>query len=100
MTPKYCQNCGTKSALATAKFCAVCGTPFAGGIKSLSSIHPSRQLDEEGSDITHVPQIDKLDCEYAESDVAEYQGFQAGAAFSILPDGMNAPKKFKPRRLS
>lgn len=95
---KYCSNCGTKSAMPTAKFCAVCGTPFAGA--AFAAKIPARQFDEEGSDITHVPQLDKLDCEYSESDVAEYQGFQAGAAFSILPDGMNAPKKFKPRRLS
>jgi len=99
MHPKYCSNCGTKAAYSTAQFCSSCGKPFASAAFAASK-NPTRQLDEEGSDITHVPQIDKLDCEYAESNVAEYQGFQAGAAFSILPDGMNAPKKFKPRRLS
>lgn len=99
MNPKYCSDCGQQSPLPTAKFCFSCGKEF--GVSYMSKAKtPARQLDEEGSDITHVPQIDKLDCEYSESNVAEYQGFQAGAAFSILPDGMNAPKKFKPRRLS
>lgn len=100
MTPKYCSNCGAKAATPTAKFCASCGTPFAGGIKSLSSIHPTRQLDEEGSDINYVPQIDSLAVSISDENDDSHPEFKAGSTFSFLPDGQSFTKKFKQRRLS
>jgi uncharacterized membrane protein YvbJ len=99
MTPKYCSNCGTKAATPTAKFCASCGTPFVGAT-SLAAKPPVRQLDEEGSDIDYVPQIDSLDATVTNESDGSYSEFQAGASFSILPDGQSSSKIFKQRRIT
>ena len=71
----YCQECGSKNEYTLKKpnFCASCGHPFnpamskknegeeyeKEAIKKVSQA----DLDDEGSDIFHVPQLSKLDYE-------------------------------------
>lgn len=113
MTPKYCQNCGTKAESALAKFCASCGTSLNGlpAVKSVaaqvrtmpSRLSRSSQVaqddDEEGTDVDSVPQLSKLDFEISEDGPSEFAGFSAANTFSFNPDGSQSPRKFKPRRL-
>ncbi len=109
MTPKYCQNCGTKSESALAKFCASCGTPFAGAVStSLAQTRkpPSRLSraagiddDPEGTDVDSVPQLSKLEVRIEEDGGSEFAGFSSASSFSFNPDGTPVIRKFKPRRL-
>lgn len=109
MTPKYCQNCGTKAESALAKFCASCGTPFAGAVStSIAQVRkPPARLsrvagiddDPEGTDVDSVPQLSKLEVQIDDGGASEFEGFSSASSFSFNPDGTTAFKKFKPRRL-
>lgn len=113
MTPKYCQNCGTKAESALAKFCASCGNPLNGlpaakSVAAQARTMPSRLSrtsqvddgdDDEGTDTDVVPQLSKLDFEISDDGPSEFAGFSAANTFSFNPDGTQSPRKFKPRRL-
>lgn len=108
MTPKYCQNCGTKSENKTAHFCASCGTPL-NGVTSVSTVQtrrpPSRLSratesdDPDATDIEYVPEINKLEVQIDGDGSSEFPGFSSASSFSINPDGTSSVRKFKPRRL-
>lgn len=97
---KYCSNCGTKSASATAKFCASCGQ----SLDTLTSSSPKKTArarvleedDPDGSDITEVPQLDSLKFT-TEADEENADHF--GKTFSFGMNGFGE-QKFKPRSLT
>lgn len=111
MTPKYCQNCGTKAESAVSKFCASCGTPL-NGLASTSvaqvrkmpakfsrPIQSGENDDDEGTDISEVPQLSNLELEIDDDGPVEFAGYSSASTFVINPDGSQSIRKFKPRKI-
>lgn len=99
MADKYCMNCGTKLP-PTAKFCPSCGTPF--GAKSKTSPQRARasaDLEEDGTDVFEVPDIDELQLSETSFDDLGI----GGATFSIGGDPKNPffqPQPFRAKRIN
>jgi hypothetical protein len=86
MSFTYCKLCGHKNlySVSAPKFCGECGASLTGGSSSVVKPPPKRgassrkkrtrdtaslaSLDEEGLDIDHVPQLDKLQYEVLDTD--------------------------------
>ncbi len=92
MIPKYCPNCGCKSATATSKFCASCGHPLDALTKQVKNSTANIEDDPDGSDVSAVPDIQSL-AVVAEND-NEQEKFGKSFSFS---GGDFLPAKFKPR---
>ena len=95
---KYCQDCGTPSASATAKFCQSCGEPFvktAAKTKTLSS-QASVTLDEgeDFSPVVVVPDLEEIEVSIS-ADAENSEKF--GTSFTFSPDGKVQPIKFRGR---
>ncbi len=100
MATKYCPHCGKQQPSALANFCFSCGEPLAGAKKvSAQKTVVASEIDEDGTDVLAVPNIDKLLVEVDSGGSSEFAGFSAGNAFAINPDGTVGQRKFKPRRI-
>jgi len=95
MTPKYCPECGAKSAAALAKFCVSCGSSLDGSAPAKKNVSRTRASvdddDVDGSDVYEVPRIDKLK---ASITIDQDLGI-GGSSFTFGANGL-IPTSFKP----
>ena len=98
MTPKYCPDCGAKSASATSKFCASCGQPLDSMTKrpTKTSTASTRSNDADESDVFEVPDIGSIQ---VITEVDDEQSDHFGKSFSFGGKDFQ-PAKFKPRSLT
>ncbi len=100
MAAKYCPHCGKPQPSALANFCFSCGEPLAGAKKVSAQKASASQLDEEGTEVYAVPNIDSLKVDVSMEGGNEFDGFSAAAnSFAFNPDGTVGQRKFKPRRI-
>lgn len=99
MAAKYCPHCGKQQPSALANFCFSCGEPLAGAKKSSAQKAVAAEIDEDGTEVYAVPNIDKLTVEVSSEGASEFASFSAGKSFGFNPDGTAAQRKFKSRRI-
>lgn len=97
---KYCPHCGKPQPSALANFCFSCGEPLAGAKRvSAPKAAVASEIDEDGTDVLAVPNIDKIVVEVSSEGASEFASFSAGKSFGFNPDGTAAQRKFKSRRI-
>ena len=98
MTNKYCPACGTKAPTATSNFCTSCGQSLNTLTTTTATAKASHQIDEEGSNVFVVPELDGLQVSISGADDDE-KYVQTLNSFSFSENGGTVAKRFKPRKL-
>ena len=99
MTPKFCPNCGTKAPSPTSNFCSSCGQSLNTLTSTIKASRPTSGYDEEGSDVTEVPELDKFEVSISGDDDDE-KYVQTLNSFSFTMNGGVTPRRFKPSRIN
>ncbi len=104
----YCQKCGSKNEyqLKKPKFCGHCGEPFSAESskvkveteKKRPSVASAKEIDEDGTDVFEVPDLEDLEYEISYDQASFTLGSLIGQNHSSEPKPEPKKKRGRPKK--